>query len=106
MTEGKNQDGVLILLQAIEGHVTASSARYDQLTQSAFYTTADQRMTCEKSYRLLDQLDGLCRRGGIGLDQKIAASLQIRERASGIAQLRQGLAFGLSGLLPAIRALR
>ncbi len=45
MTDRKNQDGVLIFFEAIEGQVTAASARYHQLPQFMLYRTADQRMT-------------------------------------------------------------
>ena len=44
MTNRKNQDSVLIFLQAIKGHVTGTSARYDQLTQSVLHRPADKGM--------------------------------------------------------------
>ena len=45
MTDRKNQDGILVLLKAIEGHITGTSSRYHQLSQFILYRTADQWMT-------------------------------------------------------------
>jgi len=42
MTNRQNQDSVLTFLQAIKGHVTGRSARYDQLMQSILHRSADK----------------------------------------------------------------
>jgi hypothetical protein len=44
MTNRQNQDSVLTFLQAIKGHVTGTSARYDQLTQSILHRPTDKGM--------------------------------------------------------------
>jgi hypothetical protein len=40
VTNRKNQDSVLTFLQAMKGHVTGESTRYDQLTQSILHRPA------------------------------------------------------------------
>ena len=61
MTDRKNQDGVLIVFEAVENHVTATSTRYSQLPQFTLYGTADQWMTYQYIYSLFNQLNSLCR---------------------------------------------
>jgi len=106
MTDRKNQDGVLHFLQAVEGQVTATSARDDQLPQSILYGSADQRMTDQYTDGFLDQLKRLGCRRIISLNQEVARSFEIGKRSCRIAQLCQDLAFGFAGLLPEIRAFR
>ena len=45
MTDRKNQNGILIFLKAIEGHITCASSRYHQLSQFMLHRATDQWMT-------------------------------------------------------------
>lgn len=106
MPDRQNQDGVVILLEAVEGHVTGTSARYHQLSQCILHGATDQRMTNQQLDGFRYQSNRLCRRRRIGLDQEVGQPFKVGKRSSGIAQLCQDLAFGLAGLLPAMRAFR
>lgn len=106
MSDRKNQDCVLHVLQAVEGQVTATSARDDQLPQSILYGPADQRMPDQYTDGFLNQLKRLGCHRIISLDQEVAQSFEIGKRSSRIAQLCQDLAFGFGDLLPEIRAFR
>ena len=106
MTDRENQEGVMRFLQAVEGQVTASTARDDQLPQSKLNGSADQRMPDQYTDGFLDQLKRLGCRRIISLDQKVGKSFEIGKRSCRIAQLCQDLAFGFADLLPEIRAFR
>lgn len=106
MAYGMDQNGLLFFFEAVEGRVTRFATRDDQFPQFMLDGTPDQRMALQHGDGFLDQSDRFHSRNRIALGQEIGQSLDVGKRLARIAQLRQDLAFGLAGFLPAMRALR
>jgi len=67
----KNQRSVLILLEAIKGHVASLSARYHQFSKWILHRTTDERMADEEFNGFRYQSNDLCCEGRIGLHQEV-----------------------------------
>lgn len=106
MADRQHQDGLPILLEAVEGQVTGTSAGYHQFSQSILDGTTDQRMTTQQLDGFPDQLKRLGCRRRITLGEEVGQPYEIGKRSFRVAQLCQDRAFGFAGLLPAMRAFR
>ncbi len=100
MSNGKDQHSVMLHLVAVQSDVTGLSARDDQLSHVVFNRTPNQWMVFENLYCLRNQFSRFHGRGRLCFEEEIGESFEISERASGIDQLRQDLAFGLEATLP------
>lgn len=56
MAGRKNQDGLVILLEAVERHVVATATEDEQLAQVTLDGATDQRVTNQWIYRFRNQL--------------------------------------------------
>ena len=106
MADRQNQDGLLILLKAIQGRVTGTSAGYHQFSQSMLDGTTNQRMTAQQLHGFLNQLKRSGCRRRINVGEEVGQPFEIGKRSCRIAQLCQDRALGFAGLLPAMRALK
>lgn len=80
MPDRKNQDGILIFLEAIKGNIARAALGYDQLSQAMLDGPADQRMTDQQFNCFLDQSKRLRCRTRIGFDQEISKPFEVGER--------------------------
>ena len=80
MPDRKNQDGILIFLEAIKGYIPRAASGYYQLTQALLDRPTDQWMTDQQCDGFLDQSQRLCCRTRIGFDQEISEPFEIGER--------------------------
>lgn len=80
MPDRKNQDGILIFLEAIEGQIARAASRYDQVSQAMLDGPPDQRMANQQLNRFLDQSKRPCGRTRIGFDQEISEPFEIGKR--------------------------
>ena len=106
MAGRKNQDGLVILLEAVERHVAATATGDEQLAQVTLDGATDQRVTNQWIYRFRNQLDRCSCCARINLDQEIGRSFEIGKRPLRVDQPCQDPAFGFDGCPPAMRALR
>lgn len=72
MPDRKNQDGILIFLDAIKGYIPRAASGYDQFSQAMLDWPADQWMTDQQFNGFLDQSKRLCCGARIGFDQEIS----------------------------------
>lgn len=106
MAYGMDQNGFLLLFEAVEGDVTRPAARDEQFPQSVLDGAPDQGMASQYRDGFLDQTDRFCCCDRIALGQEVGQPPEVGKRLARIAQLRQDLAFGFAAFLPAMRALR
>jgi len=106
MAYGMDQNGLLAFFKAVEGHVTRPATRDEQLPQFMLDGTPDQRMAPQHCDGFLNQSHRLRSRNRIALGQEVGQPLKIGKCTPRIDQLRQDMAFGLAGFLPAMRAFR
>ncbi len=104
MTDGEDQNDVLIRLDAVEGDIAGLASRNHKFSEPMLDGTANQWMTFQHGNCFLDQPNRLRRGGRIDLDQEVGKSLEIGQRLFRVDQPRQDFAFGLPGFLPAMRA--
>jgi len=81
MPDRKNQDGILIFLEAIKGDIPRAASGYYQLSQAMLDRPTNQWMTDQQFNCFLDQSKRLCCRTRIGFDQEISEPFEIGERA-------------------------
>ena len=92
MAKGENADLVASGHESVEGHVSRSAERDDELAQlTATDGPSDQWVSGKRLDRALDRLRGDrgCLR--IVLCQKIEGSLEVRKRVARVDYLRHGL---------------
>jgi len=80
MPNRKNQDGILIFLEAIQGNIARAASGYHQLSQAMLDRPADQGMTNQQFNRFLDQSKRLRCRTRIGFDQEISEPFKVGKR--------------------------
>ena len=106
MAQCKNQDGIPVFLEAIEGYIPGTPSGYHQFSQFMFNRPAYQWMAPQQFNCFRNKPHCLFGGGRVALDQEVGQPFEIGERSSRIDQPCQDLAFGFAGLLPDIRAVR
>ena len=106
MSDSEDQHCIVRFFKTAERDVAGTTTRNQYFPQTCFDRPTDERVTLEDGNRLLDESKGLQCSNGITFQQKIRHALQIPQRALGVNQPRQVLAFGLIGFFPAIRLRR
>ena len=84
MADRKNQDGILIFLEAVERNIACASSRDYQLPQTMLDRSADQWMTNQQLDSFFNQANRLDCRDWICLDQKVGEPFEIGECMAGI----------------------
>ena len=80
MPDRKNQDGILIFLEAIKGYIPRAASGYYQLSQAMLDRPPDQWMTDQQFNCLLDQSKRLCCCAWIFFNQEISQPFEIGKR--------------------------
>lgn len=106
MANRKNEDGIDPFVKAVQRQITRLATRNNQSAQPMLGGTANQRVASRQFDGLGDQVNCFRRCRGIDGDQEIGQPRQIDKRSFRIAQPRQERAFGLAGLVSAMRPIK
>jgi len=102
----QDSDDVVRGIETIEGEISGSSPRDDELTNVIVRSSSDERMWFENADRAADTLRRLRRSLGRGLQQELGATLEVGECLAGVDYLRHCAGLGLVATRPAILAFK